>query len=275
MESVVDFVMEPLRYGFMVRALLVSVLIGIICPVIGCYVVIRSLAFMGDALAHAVLPGLVVGMLIGVSPFAAGIPMAILIAFLIGYISHRSGVSEDTAIGILFAALFAVGLVMLKLAGGVGVDLEDILLGQVLGVSTQDVLVTFGLTVVVLSVLYLFHKELVFTSFDPQGASVIGLPTGMFNYLLLVLLAIAIVVSLKAVGIVLVMAMLVTPAATSYLLVRGFPLMMAVGAAVGALAAVVGLYVSFYLNIPSGPAMTLAAVAMFVMAMIAKRKIAI
>lgn len=228
---------------------------------------------MGDALAHAVLPGIVIGLLLGISPLMAGIPMAILIAFLIGYLSRRTGVSEDTAIGILFAALFALGLVMLKLSDGLGVNLEDILLGQVLAVSLQDVIITLTLAMGVLFVLYLFHKELVFTSFDPQGATVIGLPTSLFNYLLLILLALVIITALKAVGIVLVMAMLVTPAAAAYLLVRSFRAMLITGSLMGVSAAIAGIYLSYYLNIPSGPAMTLAAVAIFAVVAGFKRKV--
>ena len=228
---------------------------------------------MGDALAHAVLTGIVIGLLLGISPLMSGIPMAILIAFLIGYLSRRTGVSEDTAIGILFAALFALGLVMLKLSDGLGVNLEDILLGQVLAVSLQDVIITLTLAMGVLFVLYLFHKELVFTSFDPQGATVIGLPTSLFNYLLLILLALVIITALKAVGIVLVMAMLVTPAAAAYLLVRSFRAMLITGSLMGVSAAIAGIYLSYYLNIPSGPAMTLAAVAIFAVVAGFKRKV--
>jgi ABC-type Mn2+/Zn2+ transport system permease subunit len=263
-DTLLDPVLEPFRYGFMVRALAVAVLVGIMCPILGAYVVTRGLSFMGDALAHAVLPGMVGGYVVGLNPLVATVPTAAGVAFLIGFLSRRTGVSEDVSIGILFAGLFALGLALLTLAEGLPVNLEDLLLGQVLGVSRADVLITGGLAVLVLAVLYGFHKELVFASFDPAGAAVAGLPTGKLDYLLLLLLALVIVIALQAVGIVLVMAMLVTPAATAHLLVRRFVPMMALGAALGATSTATGLYVSFYLNIPSGPAMTLVAVALFV-----------
>jgi manganese/iron transport system permease protein len=272
-DALYDGLIQPFTYTFMVRAFIVSVLVGIICPVLGSYVVARGLAFMGDALAHAVLPGLVIGFLIGVSPFAAAVPAGIVVALLIGYLARRTGVSEDTAIGILFAGFFALGLVLLTTAEGISVDLEDLLLGQVLAVSDTDVYVTAVLTAVVVGLLYAFHKELVFTSFDRLGAAVVGLPTARLDYLLLVLLATVIVIALQAVGIVLVMAMLITPAATAYLLVRSFVPVMALGALLGVVSAVAGLYLSFHLNLPSGLAMTLVATAFFVLAAAFRRRV--
>ena len=272
MDTIIDALMQPYSYGFMSRALAVSVLVGVMCPLIGAYIVTRNLAFMGDAMAHAILPGLVAGFLVGVTPFAGAVPAGIAVALLIGYIVRRTGVSEDTSIGILFAGLFALGLTMLTVAEGLPVDLEDIILGQVLGVSATDVVVTSVLAGVVVLVLYVLHKELLFSSFDPAGATVIGLRTDVLDYLLLVLIAMVIVLSVQAAGIVLVMAMLVTPAATAYLLVQRFVSMMAVGAVLGALSAVVGLYLSFHFNLPSGPAMTLVATALFVVVAVFRRR---
>ncbi len=264
MDTVVGLIIDPFGYGFMLRALYVSMLVGIVCPILGAFVVTRGLAFMGDAMSHAVLPGLVVAFMLGVSPFLAAVPAGMGVAFLIGIIARRTGVSQDTSIGILFAGLFALGLALLATAKGVSVDLEDLLLGQVLAVSGTDVYVTAGLVAVVLVVLYALNKELIFTSFDPVGASVAGLHTARLDYLLLVLLALVIVIALQAVGIVLVMAMLVTPAATASLLARSFILLMVIGAVLGGLAAVAGLYISFYADLPSGPSMTLVATAEFV-----------
>ena len=264
MDTVVGLIIDPFGYGFMLRALYVSMLVGIVCPILGAFVVTRGLAFMGDAMSHAVLPGLVVAFMLGVSPFLAAVPAGMGVALLIGIIARRTGVSQDTSIGILFAGLFALGLALLATAKGVSVDLEDLLLGQVLAVSGTDVYVTAGLVAVVLVVLYALNKELIFTSFDPVGASVAGLHTARLDYLLLVLLALVIVIALQAVGIVLGMAMLVTPAATASLLARSFIRLMVIGAVLGALAAVAGLYISFYADLPSGPSMTLVATAEFV-----------
>ena len=273
MDNIINLLFDPLQYGFMLRALAVSILIGIMCPVIGSYVVTRGLAFMGDAIAHAVLPGLVIGFLIGVSPVVSAIPVGILIAFLIGYLSRKTGLSEDTSIGILFAGLFAFGLILLSLTKSVRIDLSDILLGQVLGVSQNDIIITALLAIIVLITLIAFHKELVFAGFDPQGASVIGLPTNLLDYLLLGLTAVVIVISIQAVGVILVMAMLVTPAATAYLLARNFKMMMLIGSIIGIITASLGLYASFYWNVPSGPAMTLATVALFAITVFFKRVI--
>lgn len=274
MSSILAPLIEPFGYSFMLRALIASVLVGIMCPILGSYVVTRGLGFMGDALAHAVLPGMVIALIVGVSPFFGAVPAGIAVAILVGYLTRRSGLSEDTSIGILFAGLFALGLVLMSAFRGLPVDIEDILLGQVLGVSQSDVLVTLGLAGAVLLVLFAFHKELVFASFDPTGASVIGLPTQLLDYLLLVLLAIVIIIALQAVGIVLVIAMLITPAAAASLIARRFMHTMIIGAIIGAVSAIVGLYISFYLNLPSGPSMTLVATGVFVVVALFKRKVA-
>ncbi|MBI2860151.1 MAG: metal ABC transporter permease [Chloroflexi bacterium] len=268
-----DILLEPFQFSFMVRALIVSVAVGIVAPVMGSYVVSRGLALMGDALSHAVLPGIAVAVLLGLSPVAGTIPTAIVMAILIGYLSRRTGFSEDTTIGILFVGLFALGLAVLSLAHGLPVRLEDILLGQVLGVSWGDVASTLGLGTLALLLLYAFHKELVFATFDPLGARVAGLNVGLLDNVLLVILALVIVIALQAVGIILVLAMLIVPAATARLLVRRFAPGMAVGALLGTVVAVAGLYISFYLNLPSGPAMTLVAVAFFALAVAARRRV--
>ncbi len=268
----IDYVIGPFQYSFMVRALVVSVLVGVMCPVLGAYVITRGRAFMGDALAHSVLPAMVVAFLLGISPFLAAVPAGVAIALLMGSISRRTGISEDTSIGILFAGLFALGLVMLSKATSVTVNIEDLLLGQVLGVSQTDVLVSLLLTLVVLCGLYAFHRQLVFTTFDPVGATVAGIRTGFVEYVLLALLALVIVIGIQAAGIVLVMAMLITPAATGYLLARRFVGVMIVGALIGAVSAVGGLYLSFHADLPSGPAMALVATAFFGAAAVVNRR---
>ncbi len=266
----IDYLISPFQYGFMVRALIVSVLVGIMCPVIGAYVITRGRAFMGDALAHSVIPGMVVAVLLNISPFFAAVPTGIVIALLMGTVSRRTGISEDTSIGIVFAGMFALGLVMLSVAANVNVNIEDLLLGQVLGVSQTDVYVSLALTALVLVGLYAFHRQLVYTTFDQVGASVIGIKTSLVEYILLALLALVIVIGIQAAGIVLVMAMLITPAATAYLLARRFVGMMFIGALVGATSAVIGLYLSFHADLPSGPAMALFATLMFAVAAIVK-----
>ena len=268
MDIITEALIDPFQYSFMVRALVVSVLVGVMCPVLGTYVVVRGLGFMGDALAHSVLPGMVIALMAGVSVFFGAIPAALGAALLIGYLIKRTGVREDTSVGIVFVGLFALGLVLATASGGVSVDLEDILLGQVLGVSATDMYVTLALAGAVLALVVGLHKELVFSSFDPSGAAVIGLPTGRLEYLLLGMLSVVIVLSLKAVGVILVIAMLITPAATALLLVRTFPRAMAVAVFFGVASAIAGLYLSWHFNLPSGPLMALTATGFFGMAIV-------
>ena len=267
----IDYIVGPFQYGFMVRALIVSVLVGVMCPVLGAYVITRGRAFMGDALAHSVLPAMVVAFLLGISPFFAAVPAGIVIALLMGSVARRTGISEDTSIGIIFAGMFALGLVMLSTSNNITVNIEDLLLGQVLGVSQTDVFVSLGLTALVIAGLYAFHRQLVYTTFDPVGAKVVGIRTGLIEYVLLALLALVIVIGIQAAGIVLVMAMLITPAAAAYLIAKRFTGVMIIGALIGALSAVAGLYLSYHADLPSGPSMALVATGIFAVAAVMKR----
>ena len=266
----IDYIVGPFQYGFMVRALIVSVLVGVMCPVLGAYVITRGRAFMGDALAHSVLPAMVVAFLLGISPFFAAVPAGIVIALLMGSVARRTGISEDTSIGIIFAGMFALGLIMLSTSNNITVNIEDLLLGQVLGVSQTDVFVSLGLTALVIAGLYAFHRQLVYTTFDPVGAKVVGIRTGLIEYVLLALLALVIVIGIQAAGIVLVMAMLITPAAAAYLIAKRFTGVMIIGALIGALSAVAGLYLSFHADLPSGPSMALVATGIFAVAAVMK-----
>lgn len=269
MDIIIDALTGPFQYAFMVRALILSVIVGVMCPVAGVYVVTRGLGFMSDGLAHSVLPGIVAASLIGVVFFAGAVPMAVLMALLSGWLIKRAGIGEDTSVGILFAALFALGVVMVSVAVAQGVsvqvNLEDILLGNVLGVSRGEMYVTLAAAGAVLLLLTALHKELVFANFDPAGASVVGLPTEKLEYLLLALLAIVVVVALQAVGVILVISMLITPAAAALQLMRSFPGAMVAAALTGVASAVAGLYLSYYFNLPSGPVMALMAFAFFLL----------
>ncbi len=266
----IDLIFGPFQYSFMVRALIVSLLVGIMCPALGAYVITRGRAFMGDALAHSVLPAMVLAFLLGFSPFFAAVPAAVVLAVIMGGVARRTGISEDTSIGIIFAGMFALGLVMLSQSSGVTVNIEDLLLGQVLGVSATDVVVSLGLATLVVVGLYTYHWQLVYTTFDPVGARVIGIRTGVVEYILLGLLALMIVIGIQAAGIVLVMAMLITPAATAYLIARRFVAVMVWGATIGGVSAVSGLYLSYYADLPSGPAMALVATFFFAVVAVAR-----
>jgi len=263
----IDFLTTPLQYTFMVRGLAAAILVGVVCAVLGTYVVLRGMAFFGDALAHAILPGVAVGYLLGGGANAALFWWALLTAVVsavgIGVISRSTKIKEDTAIGIVFAGMFALGVALISTVRSYTVDLTHFLFGDVLGVRANDLLLIciFG-GLIILTVLA-FYKEFLVMSFDPVLAKTLRLPTRTLDYLLMILIAVAIVVSLQTVGLALMVAMLVTPAASAYLLTRRLPIMMMLGALIAASSGTIGLYLSFYLGIASGAAIVLTCTLIF------------
>jgi manganese/iron transport system permease protein len=266
MADLLELLLQPLRYPFMVRGLLASLMVGTLCAVVGTYVVLRGMAFFGDALAHAILPGIAIAYLMSINLFWGALVMSLLTAVGIGYLSRRGQIREDTAIGVIFAASFALGVALLSTVRTYSVDLTHILFGNVLGVSSTDLWLTAGLGLLVLLAVVFLYKELLVVSFDPILAATLRLPSSLLDYLLLVLIALTVVVSLQTVGVALMVAMLVTPAATAYLLTRRLWHMMLVGAVIGAVSSVAGLYISFYVNIASGAAVVLVCTLFFVLA---------
>ncbi len=261
--ELIGLFLDPLGYSFVIRALLAAIVVGIVCSVLGTYIVLQGMAFFGDALAHTILPGVVVAFLLG-WPLAIGaLAMGILTALGIGALTSRGMIKEDTAIGVIFAGFFALGVALLSVTGNYTIDLAHFLFGNLLGVSTTDLIVTLLLGGIVLSIIFLFYKEFLVISFDPILATTLRLPTGFLRYLLLVLIAVTIVVALQVVGIALMLAMLVTPAAAASLLTRRLPSMMLVAAIIGAISGVTGIYASFHLDIATGPAVVLAASVIF------------
>jgi len=263
---VIDWLTEPFTLLFMQRALAASLIVGVVCSILGTFVVLRSMAFLGDALAHAILPGIAVAYLLGTNLFAGALVAALVVAFGIGFFSRGGAVREDTAIGILFAAALSLGVLLISSMRTYAVDLSHILFGNVLGVSARDLALTGAAAVAVLAVVALLYKELVVVSFDPVLAATLRLPAERLRILLLVLLALTIVVSLQTVGIGLVSALLVTPAAAAHLLTRRLPRMMAIAAAIGVASSVIGLYASYYLDVASGAAIVLTATGFFLLA---------
>lgn len=255
---------EPISYSFMQRSLLASLMVGILCAVIGCYVVLRGMAFMGDALAHAILPGVAVAYLMHGNLLVGGLIAAVIVALGIGFFSRQGELKEDTTIGILFATALALGVALISTIRTYATDLTHILFGNILGVSRGDLWLTAAMGGLVLVMVFLFYKEFLVISFDPVLAATLRLPAELLRNLLLILLAITIVVSLKTVGVGLVTAMLVTPGATAYLLTRRLPAMMAVAAAIGAFSGIAGMYLSYYANIASGAAIVLTASGIFI-----------
>jgi len=258
-----DWLLDPLQFSFIVRALIAAIVVGVVCSVLGTYVVLRGMAFLGDALAHTILPGVVIAFLLG-WPLAVGaLVVGILAALGIGFLAERGTLKEDTAIGVIFAGLFALGIALLSTSGNYTIDLAHFLFGNLLGVTTTDLWVIGGLGAAVLTTIYLFYKEFLVISFDPVLAVTLRLPTTFLRYLLLVLIAVTIVTALQVVGIALMLAMFVTPAATASLVTRRLPTMMLVSALIGAFSGVAGLYASFYLNVASGAAVVLIATLIF------------
>ena len=268
-----EYLYEPFSYGFMLRSLMVAILVGLMLPLLGAYVINRNLGFMGDAIAHASLPALVVGLLIGVNIVIAAIPAVIIIALMIGYLISKSKIGEDTAIGIIFSSLFALGFILLSIFKEVALGVEDLLFGQILGVSNLDVSITLILSVIGIITLLIFYKQFLFVSFDPTGAKVAGLRVKLLDNIFLVVLSLAIIASLQSVGIILVLSMLITPAAAAKLLMKSFHGAMIVGGVFGIIASMSGLYLSYYLNFPSGPSMALAATFIFLIVLILRRTI--
>jgi manganese/iron transport system permease protein len=267
----IDVLVAPLRYPFMVRGIAAAVVVGIVCAIVGTYMVLRGMAFLGDALAHAVLPGIAVGYLMSGGARAPifwwALGTGIVTALGIGAIGRGAQVKEDAAIGIIFSGMFALGIALISTLRSYAIDLAHFLFGDVLGVSSTDLWITGILAAVVFLTVFLFYKEFLVLSFDPTMAETLRLPAGLLSNLLLVLIALTIVISLQTVGVALMVAMLTTPAATAYLLTKRMLPMMFIASAIGAASGVVGLYLSYYVSVASGAAIVLVCTAVFLLAL--------
>ena len=269
MSDLINLLIQPFTYGFILRGLAASIIVAVVCAVVGVYVVLRGMAFFGDALAHAVLPGVALGYLISggsrTTLFWWALGAAVVTALAVGRISKHAEIREDTAIGIIFASMFALGIALISTVRSYTVDLSHFLFGDVLGVSSSDLVVTIIFGASILLVIILFYKEFLVLSFDPVLSATLRLPSGLLNNLLFILMALTISVAMQTVGVTLMVAMLVTPAATASLLTRRLWQGMLVSAAIGAVSAVTGLYLSYYFNIVSGSAIVLTATTIFLL----------
>jgi manganese/iron transport system permease protein len=259
---------EPLQYEFFVRALAASAIVGVVCAVVGTYMVLRGLTFMGDALSHAAFPGVVIAYLINVPFYFGAAVAAVATSLAIGWVSRRGNLRGDTAIGVLFAGTFALGIFLFSTIPNYVGDLFGFLFGEVLAIGVMDLVALAILAAIVLVILAAFWKELLYATFDPLGAAASGLPVERLDYLFLALIALTIVISLQTVGIILVVAMLVTPAATAQLLTRRFGRLVGLALLIGALAPIVGLYLSFWLDAASGATIVLVETAVFALALL-------
>lgn len=264
-----NFLIEPFEYPFMQHALIGSLLISITCAVLGVYVVLRRMAFIGDAVSHTTLPGLVIAYLNQWNLLIGAVLAAVTTAIGIGWLSQRQHLREDTAIGIMFTGMFALGIVLISTVNSYR-DFSHMLFGNILGVTTADLISMAVVAMLVLGVLALLHKELMLASVDPSHARSIGLNPSGLRYVLLVLLAFAVVAGIQAVGVVLTSALLVTPAATAALLTRRLIPMMIIASAIACLSSVIGLYLSFYMSISSGGAIVLTCTGIFTLIFVIK-----
>jgi manganese/iron transport system permease protein len=264
----IEWFLQPLSYAFMQRGLAAAVMVGILCAVMGTYVVLRGMAFLGDAMAHAILPGIAIAYLFHGNLLLGAVVAAMVVALGIGFFSRNGNLKEDTSIGILFAAALSLGVALISTIQTYAVDLSHILFGNVLGVSAADLWLTGLLGAGILLLVVFLYKPFMVISFDPVLAATLRLPAELLRNVMLLLLALTVVVSLQTVGVGLSAAMLVTPAATAYLITRRLAPMMLVSALIGALSSMIGLYVSYYLNIVSGSAIVLTATLIFLVAFI-------
>ncbi|MEH7223693.1 metal ABC transporter permease [Bacillus sp. JJ1566] len=258
------FIEAVMQYGFLQKALITSIMVGIICGVIGCFIILRGMALMGDAISHAVLPGVAISYMLGINFFFGAVFTGILTAVAIGFVSQNSRIKHDTSIGIMFTAAFASGIIIITMLKS-STDLYHILFGNVLAVRSSDMWITLVIGIIVLAAVYLFYKELLVTSFDETMGAAYGLPVRLIHYFLMTLLTMVTVASLQTVGIVLVVAMLITPAASAYLLTERLWIMIFLASGIGIISSIVGLYFSFTYNLASGATIVLASTAIFIL----------
>jgi len=263
----IETLLEPFKYDFMIRSLITALISGTMLPLLGSFTINRNMGFMADAMAHATMPIIAIGVFFGFSISALGAPAAIFVALFLGFIIKNTNIGEDTSIGIIFSSFFALGFILISVLN-VSINLEDLLFGQILAVSTFDVVVIFTLFIVVLSIFIIFFKQLLFYSFDPIGAQIRGLNTSFLNYLFLIMLSLAIIGSLQTVGIILVLSMLIIPAASAKLVTKTFTNSIKLSVLFGIVASLSGLYLSYFFNLPSGPSMSLVATGIFIISFI-------
>ncbi|MCL6753544.1 metal ABC transporter permease [Nostoc sp. CCCryo 231-06] len=260
---------EPLQYGFMQRSLVIAILVGMLCAVVGSYLMVQRLALLGDAISHSVLPGLAIAFMVGANIYIGAFIAGVLSTMAIAWIRVRSPIKEDAAMGIVFSAFFALGITLITVIQKDNkIDLNHFLFGNILGVTIDEVRDTAIIATIVLIVVILLYKELLFYTFDPLGAQAAGLPVNRLNFGLMVLIALTIVASMKAVGVILVLSLLITPGATAYLLVKRLNHVMILGAVIGVISSISGMYLSYFYNLPSGPAIVLVVSGFFILALL-------
>lgn len=263
----INWLTEPLGYEFMRNALSVGILVGILCPVVGIYLIVQRMALLGDVIAHAVLPGLAIAFFLEVNILIGAFISGSLSTLVIAWIRSQSRVKADAAMAVTFSGFFALGITLMTLLKS-KLDLDSFLFGDILGVTIADVQRTAIITIIVLLLVRVFYKELLFYTFDKLGAQAQGFPINALHYGLMAAITLTIVASMQTVGVVLVISLLVGPGITAYLLVKELHHIMGLGAMIGVIAGITGIYTSYYLNIPSGPAIVLVIFSFFFLALL-------
>jgi manganese/iron transport system permease protein len=259
-----NLLLEPWNYQFMRNAIAIGILVGILCPIVGSYLIVQRMALLGDVIAHCVFPGLAISFFLGVDILIGAFASGILGAFLISLIRSQSRVKVDAAMALTFSSFFALGITLITILES-KLDLESFLFGDILGASTEDIYRTAIIAVIILTAVFVFYKELLFYVFDKMGAQAIGLPINTINLCFMAAITLTIIASMQSVGVILVISLLIGPALTAYLLVQELHQMMLLGAAIGVFASVVGVYISYYNNLPSGAAIVLVSSSLFLL----------
>lgn len=262
-----NWLIEPLSYEFIRNAIAVGIFTGILCPVVGTYLIVQRMALLGDVIAHAVLPGLAIAFSWGIDILLGSFISGLLSTFVIAWIRTQSRVKADAAMALTFSSFFALGITLITLLKS-KLDLDSLLFGDILGVTIADAQRTAIITFIVLLLIKLFYKELLLYTFDKQGAQALGYPVNVLNFGLMAAITLTIVTSMQTVGVVLVISLMVGPGITAYLLVKELHQVMGLGAILGVMATISGVYVSYYFNIPSGPAIVLVTFSLFVLALL-------
>lgn len=262
-----SWLIQPLNYDLMQNALAAGILVGILCPVVGAYLVVQRMSFLGSVVSHALLPGLAIANFLQAPLSAGAFLVGIFSTFMTAWIGSQSKVKVDAAMTITLSSFFALGIVLLTVLG-TQINLESLLFGDILTISQGDVWGLLIVTIAIFAAIKMFYKELLYFTFDPAGAEAIGLPVQVINFSLMAAITLTIVSGIQAVGVILVVALMVTPASTAFLLVKELHWMMLLGAGLGALGSLIGMYASYYLDVPSGPAIALVVFSFFLLALL-------
>jgi manganese/iron transport system permease protein len=262
-----DFLLEPLHYEFLRHAIAIGILIGILCPVVGSYLIVQRMALLGDVIAHCVLPGLSISYFLGIDILIGAFTSGILGSFLIAGIRSQSRIKVDSAMALTFSTFFALGITLITVLKNKRI-LDEFLFGDILSINQSDILRTAAISAVILMAVVLFYKELLFYVFDRTAAQASGLPVNTIYIGFMAAITLTIIASMQAVGVILVIALLIGPALTAYLLVQELHHMMLLGAGIGVIASITGMYLSYYFNLPSGPAIVLVSSSIFVLVLL-------